>query len=101
MALTIDFESIDGSMLATVGGKAANLGELTRAGLPVPPGFCVTTDAYRAVARAGDPASTTPGNAREMLLKTSVPQEIRDAIVTGYRALGDDVPVAVRSSATA
>ncbi|MCG8926506.1 PEP/pyruvate-binding domain-containing protein [Lentzea sp. CC55] len=101
MALTIDFESIDGSMLATVGGKAANLGELTRAGLPVPPGFCVTTDAYRAVARAGDPASTTPGNARETLLRTPVPQEIRDAIVTGYRALGDDVPVAVRSSATA
>ena len=101
MALTIDFESIDGSMLATVGGKAANLGELTRAGLPVPPGFCVTTDAYRAVARAVDPASTTPGNARGTLLGTPVPQEIRDAIVAGYRALGDDVPVAVRSSATA
>ncbi|GGN20869.1 phosphoenolpyruvate synthase [Lentzea pudingi] len=101
MALTIDFKSIDGTMLATVGGKAANLGELTRAGLPVPHGFCVTTDAYRAVARAGELADTTPEHARRTLLDTAVPQEIRDAIVTEYRKLGDDVPVAVRSSATA
>ena len=36
------------------GGKGANLGELISAGLPVPPGFCVTTAAYRrAVAEAG------------------------------------------------
>jgi phosphohistidine swiveling domain-containing protein len=101
MALTIDFKSIDGTMLALVGGKAANLGELTRAGLPVPQGFCVTTDAYRAVAQAGELASTTPENARRTLLETAVPQEIRDAIVAEYRNLGDDVPVAVRSSATA
>ena len=33
--------------VAVVGGKAANLGELVRAGLPVPPGFVITTDAYR------------------------------------------------------
>ncbi|MFJ8965738.1 PEP/pyruvate-binding domain-containing protein [Lentzea sp. NPDC102401] len=101
MALTIDFKSIDGSMLATVGGKAANLGELTSAGLPVPQGFCVTTDAYRAVAQADELASTTPENARRTLLETAVPQDIRDAIVAEYRELGDDVPVAVRSSATA
>ncbi len=33
--------------LARAGGKGANLGALLRAGLPVPPGFCITTDAYR------------------------------------------------------
>ena len=33
-------------MLAEVGGKAANLGEMSTAGLPVPPGFCLTTAAY-------------------------------------------------------
>ena len=33
---------------AVAGGKGANLGEMTHAGLPVPPGFVVTTDAYRA-----------------------------------------------------
>ncbi len=97
----VDFGAIDGTMLATVGGKAANLGELTRAGLPVPQGFCVTTDAYRAVAEADELARTTPENARATLLGTAVPQEIRDAIVAGYRELGDRVPVAVRSSATA
>ena len=97
----VDFGAIDGTMLATVGGKAANLGELTRAGLPVPQGFCVTTGAYRAVAAADELVSTTPENARRTLVETPVPQEIRDAIVAGYRKLGEDVPVAVRSSATA
>ncbi|MCR3751408.1 PEP/pyruvate-binding domain-containing protein [Lentzea californiensis] len=101
MTLTIGFKSIDGTMLATVGGKAANLGELTRAGFPVPQGFCVTTEAYRAVAQADELASTTPENARRTLLETAVPQEIRDAVVAEYRNLGDRVPVAVRSSATA
>ncbi|GAB2839362.1 PEP/pyruvate-binding domain-containing protein [Lentzea nigeriaca] len=100
-AYCVDFEAIDGTMLAIVGGKAANLGELTRAGLPVPQGFCVTTDAYRAVAAADELASTTPENARRTLLETAVPQEIRDAIVAEYHKLGDGTPVAVRSSATA
>ncbi|MEV4896458.1 PEP/pyruvate-binding domain-containing protein, partial [Nonomuraea sp. NPDC055795] len=36
-----------------VGGKGANLGELTRAGLPVPGGFCLTTAAYEVFARDG------------------------------------------------
>ena len=38
--------------LAVAGGKGANLGELTRAGLPVPPGFVVTTEAYRTYVQA-------------------------------------------------
>jgi len=38
---------VDGTRLPEVGGKGANLGELTRADFPVPPGFCVTTAAYR------------------------------------------------------
>ena len=36
------------------GGKGANLGELVRAGLPVPPGFVLTTDAYRAHVQANE-----------------------------------------------
>jgi rifampicin phosphotransferase len=35
------------SEISLVGGKGANLGELTRAGLPVPPGFCLTSVAYQ------------------------------------------------------
>ena len=40
--------------VAQAGGKAANLGELVRAGVPVPPGFVVTTAAYRAYVAAND-----------------------------------------------
>ena len=49
-ALVLEFSSIGSDALAIVGGKAMNLGVMTRAGLPVPPGVCVTTEAYRCVA---------------------------------------------------
>ncbi|WLQ08678.1 PEP/pyruvate-binding domain-containing protein [Arthrobacter oryzae] len=105
-------------MLARVGGKAANLGETTRAGLPVPPGFCLTTEAYRravgpagledvhgALAATGDhdlaALATLAARARELILGVDVPPEIAAAVRESYAALGTDVPVAVRSSATA
>ena len=47
----LSFDQVDGTRLPDVGGKGANLGELTRAGFPVPPGFCVTTAAYRDLVR--------------------------------------------------
>ncbi|HEX6342748.1 PEP/pyruvate-binding domain-containing protein [Umezawaea sp.] len=103
-----DFTSIDAGMLAAVGGKAANLGELTTAGLPVPPGFCVTTEAYRQVAEDADLAALLEGDhgdlaatARDLLLAAPMPDGVRDALLAGYAGLGQDVPVAVRSSATA
>src|SRR5215213_1328296 len=48
--LIMPFTAIDGAMLPLAGGKAANLGELVRAGFPVPAGFCVSTAAYEMVA---------------------------------------------------
>ena len=42
------FGELGSSDIEQAGGKGANLGELTRAGLPVPPGFVVLTEAYRA-----------------------------------------------------
>ncbi|WNV83626.1 PEP/pyruvate-binding domain-containing protein [Umezawaea sp. Da 62-37] len=90
-----DFTEIDAGMLADVGGKAANLGELTRAGLPVPQGFCLTTEAYRRV--AGD----DPAKAREVLSAAAIPEDVRDAVLAAYGRLGVTTPVAVRSSATA
>src|SRR5919202_3938003 len=118
--LTLPFAEIDRAALPVAGGKAANLGELTRAGLPVPPGFCVTTSAYGLVAEGAglDPtldalAETPPGDAsrlaelaataRAALLEARVPEDIGRAIADGYRELGGGapVPVAVRSSATA
>ncbi len=41
------FNEIDKNNLPSVGGKGANLGEMTKAGFPVPQGFCVSTWAYQ------------------------------------------------------
>lgn len=102
--------------LAEVGGKARNLGILLRAGFPVPPGFCVTTAAYlRAVgsrldevfpdqAATEDDQSAQHGlaaRARELVESSEVPAELAGEITAAYAGLGDGVPVAVRSSATA
>jgi phosphohistidine swiveling domain-containing protein len=113
--LVLALELLSQDMLPEVGGKAAKLGELARAGLPVPAGFCLTTLAYRrAVAPAGledvHPAlaAAAPGDlpalaakARRLVLGAEVPADIADAVRAAYAALGADVAVAVRSSATA
>ncbi len=110
-------------MLALVGGKAANLGELTNAKLLVPPGFCVTTTAYALVAadaglqsvldthatsqagEGGDAQRLTDmaQAARNRILAATIPTEIADAITGayGFFGSGESLPVAVRSSATA
>lgn len=93
-------------MLAVVGGKAANLGELIRADFAVPAGFCVTTDGYRCVADAHRLATLDAAGARDALLTTAIPDDLADEIRAAYHRLGDGplgagVPVAVRSSATA
>ena len=46
MVYTLNFQEIDKSSLPLVGGKGANLGEMTKAGFPVPIGFCVSTQAF-------------------------------------------------------
>ncbi|MGP4097017.1 PEP/pyruvate-binding domain-containing protein [Nonomuraea sp. KM90] len=92
--------------LATAGGKGASLARLTRAGLPVPGGFHVTTEAYRAfvagfreeILRA---AAADPGAIPALFAAHDMPGEIAAEILRAYEGLGDDVPVAVRSSATA
>src|SRR2546425_2175784 len=116
VAMVLPFAAIDRTSISSVGGKAANLGELTRAGLPVPPGFCVTKAAYALVAAGADleallgELATTRADdtahlaalataARANLLTAPVPTVLAEA----YRALGngDPLPIAVRSSATA
>ena len=49
MGYVLDFQEIDHTQVAVVGGKGALLGELSRieGGIPVPPGLCVTTDAFQ------------------------------------------------------
>jgi rifampicin phosphotransferase len=116
--LILPFTAIDRDALPVAGGKAANLGELVRAGFPVPSGFCVTTAAYDVVATeagleptlaalaAADGGDTErlaelAAEARSRLTGANVPDVLGQAIAEAYGELGDGVPVGVRSSATA
>ena len=118
--IVLPFSAINLSSLPIVGGKAANLGEMIHAGLPVPPGFCITTTAYTLVAEGShietllEELSTTDANdavrvakiataLRTRLLEAPIPSHFEEVITDAYRRLGDGecVPVAVRSSATA
>ena len=97
--LVVPLSALGAQDLSVAGGKGANLGELIRAGFPVPDGFVITTDAYAAVASAAGVDPTDPVAARRRLAETPVPVEVADAVRDAYRALGGRV--AVRSSATA
>src|ERR687890_1407052 len=99
-SIVLDLGELRVGDLLRVGGKAANLGELIAAGLPVPGGFCVTTDAYAEVA-VGVDTDAPPEQVRDALRAAPVPDHVADAVRAAYRALGGGVPVAVRSSATA
>jgi pyruvate,water dikinase len=88
MTYVVRFADLGRGDIAVAGGKGANLGELTRAGLPVPPGFVLTTAAYRAVVDGrGFPSRP-------------IPEDMAREITDAWAELGE-VPVAVRSSATA
>jgi phosphohistidine swiveling domain-containing protein len=93
--------------LAVAGGKGANLGELVRAGFPVPDGAVVTTDAYAAVVRSAGLAPLVAaatedegGALRAAFASAEMPADLRAAVLDAYALLGSG-PVAVRSSATA
>jgi pyruvate,water dikinase len=88
------------SDIEQVGGKAANLGELIRAGFRVPDGFVLTTAAYALAAEAAGADPDHPRNAGDRLRTAPVPESISDVAKQAYAGLGGG-PVAVRSSATA
>jgi rifampicin phosphotransferase len=106
--------------LAVAGGKGANLARLIQLGFPVPPGFVVTTAAYddfvasnrlsrcigTALSGLGgqklDSLQSASESIRSQFQSGAVPQELADAVCSAYSNLfPDDLPVAVRSSATA
>ncbi|MFC5826028.1 rifamycin-inactivating phosphotransferase [Nonomuraea insulae] len=120
-AYVLGFHDIDKTQLTLVGGKGANLGELSAIGeVRVPYGFCVTTEAYQEVVegdpsisalidglaglraddRAGIAAACT--RLRAAIESLTVPEEIQHEVIRHLQdAGGEDVPCAVRSSATA
>ncbi len=114
----VAFEEVGRGDIPVVGGKGANLGEMLRAGIPVPSGFIVTADAYgRFIEQSGlrpkieailNNLNVQDSNAlqkasrdiEKMVVDTPVPADMADEIKRRYREM-DEPPVAVRSSATA
>ncbi len=104
----LGFGEIDRTMVPLVGGKGANLGELTRIdGVRVPVGFCVTTTAYRhALGRVPGLADhhaigTESAELRAAIEAAPVPDDVAAAITGAVHRHGDEIAWAVRSSATA
>lgn len=112
------FSEVTKDDIPQVGGKGANLGELTRAGLPVPQGFIVTAAAYFYFLKKAnltrkidkllhrlDPENSKKLNfiAKEIkkaIIEAKMPEDLTREIKESYQKLGG-FPVAVRSSATA
>jgi pyruvate,water dikinase len=117
--LTLRFDEIGADDIPHVGGKGANLGVLTRAGAPVPPGFCVTVRAFErfvaALPDAGaryaalealdgtevEAARRAAEAMRTALERLPLPPEVAAAVREAWGELGREHPLAVRSSATA
>ncbi len=112
------FNEITKNDIPIVGGKGANLGEMTNAGIPVPTGFVVTATAYfdflkqagitDKIRRLLEPLDVndsrqlqqTAEKVREVILKAAMSPELAAEIKKSYAKLGGGL-VAVRSSATA
>ncbi|MDH5449470.1 MAG: phosphoenolpyruvate synthase [Candidatus Bathyarchaeota archaeon] len=124
--LVIDFEDLGKSDIPLVGGKNANLGEMLKAGIRVPPGFAVTAYAYKkfitetkiaekiytiikeTVTDINNPKQFEEASKkiRHIIESTSMLEEIQEATRNAYKKLGkktmaSEAFVAVRSSATA
>ena len=116
----LDFQEIDPTHVAAVGGKGAHLAELSRIeGVRVPRGFCVTTAAFeRIMARAPsiddrlDRLSRLEPDDREAIRRLgaevrrilegiAIPDDLAAAITRSLARLGEQAAFAVRSSATA
>lgn len=120
----VKFEDLNKSDIGIAGGKGANLGELTQAGIPVPPGFVVTAETYQKFMEDGgindkvmeilagiDINDTKELQAaaeeiKSLIIKTPISDEITTFIIEAYNQLcqrvgEEDTDVAIRSSATA
>lgn len=121
------FDEYDPALRVYLGGKCASLGEMTRAGLPVPPGFAVSTEAFVRTVREGglhlrlaalldgldagdtDELSRVGAAARDLVAQAPMPAVVEDEIRAACARIDElcgvapgepGVPLAVRSSAT-
>ena len=118
------FKELNKEKVNLVGGKGASLGEMSNIGLPIPPGFVVTTEAYRKFigqiapkiypdlkkldVENNDQLQALAKSIQELIIKTEMPQDLQDEITEAYEALDtkdmltqSEPFVAVRSSANA
>lgn len=117
--MIVDFSQVRPEDLGRVGGKGLNLGALTRTGFPVPPGFCITTDAFSAFIAGGaqmdalyaaldaiEPGDIAAARAvgarvREALAAVPLPDSVSTSALAAFTRIGREHAYAVRSSATA
>lgn len=116
----LPFQQIDRSKSAAVGGKGANLGELSGiSGIHVPEGFCITTEAYQTITRNSpnleslleelthlkaderENISATSAKIRAAIERTPIPEDIAGEIIRHLTKFDKTTAFAVRSSATA
>jgi pyruvate,water dikinase len=116
----LDFQDVDKAITNAVGGKGANLGEISKVeGIRVPDGFCISTDAFRRIIGAGPSISALldrlsllrvddraqiselSGEIRRTVEEIAVPEDIREELARHLSRLGEEHAYAVRSSATA
>ena len=118
MKLVVWFQEVDKDDVGLAGGKGANLGELTKAEIPVPPGFIVTSHSYFEFLKQADlqpkiaslldnldvndsaRLQRASEEIKNLITEAPMPAEIAAEARRAYRELGEG-PVAVRSSATA
>lgn len=118
MPLLLPFASLGRSDASLAGGKGASLGEMTQAGIPVPPGFVILTDAFERFLAEADVIQEIESELNDVdqsqihtveraseriqarILDADLPEEISSVILESFRGLGAAF-VAVRSSATA
>lgn len=118
--MVLGFQDIDKTKLKVVGGKGANLGELTRIeGIHVPDGFCISTEAFKKIlgetssinelldqlsflkVEDRDKIGDLSGEIRRMIEEIAIPPDINEEILRFLSMLDEKNAYAVRSSATA
>lgn len=122
LPIAVFFKELDKKDTPLVGGKGANLGEMTKAGFPVPNGFAVTINAYDAFLAENDISTKIYNHLKEidvnnptqladtskkiqkMITEGKMPDHVAKEIISSYKKLSGHfkkASVAVRSSATA
>ncbi len=116
----LGFQDIDKTKIMVVGGKGANLGELSRIeGIRVPDGFCISTEAFKRIigetssinelldqlshllVEDRDKIGKLSGEIRRVIEGIAIPEDINEEIAYFLSRLGEKHAYAVRSSATA